>query len=228
MQRLLVKQVRRARRAYTIVEVMMALAVLAIGAMGVVALQKFAALGAVASRGMTSASDVANSWVEFLQNEATLWNRPDNSDINDAPLLNLALGNGTTGQWTSIPINAGNGTPTGGATQVYGDTKPTPDVAFCSQIRATWLGAQNQAATQTGQALVIAAKPTDVVRVEVRTWYAKTGRAINGECATWTAANVTNMLNTPNSGLTDGAISRSRHEYGFVYASGTVRRNTLQ
>lgn len=219
---------RRLRRGYTVVEVMMALAVLAIGGMGVVALQKFAALGSVAARGMTSASDVANSWVEFLQSEATQWNRADNTDIGEAPILNLALANGATGAWTTIPVNAAFGTPLGGATPVYGDTKPIPDIAYCSQIRATWLGAKDQPATQAGQALVINAKPTDVVRIEVRTWYAKTGRAINAECNTWSPANVTNMLNTPDSGLTDGVVTRSRHEYGFVYAAGTVRRNTLQ
>ncbi|MFO0617736.1 MAG: hypothetical protein U0414_34400 [Polyangiaceae bacterium] len=219
---------RRAKRGYTIVEVMMALCVLAVGGMGIVALQKFAAIGAVSSRSMTSASDVANSWVEFLQAEATKWNRPDNSDIVEAPLLNLALSNGNVGNWTTIPTNVAFGTPDGGATRVFGDNKPTPDIHFCSQIRATWLGAKDQPATQAGQALAISAKPSDVVRVEVRTWYAKTGRPINAECAVWTAAAVTNMLNTPDSGLSDGAVIRSRHEYGFVYASGTVRRNTLQ
>lgn len=206
----------------------MALAVLAVGAMGVVALQKFAALGSVSARNLTSGSDVASSWVEFLQNEATMWNRPDNSDIGDAPILNLALASGGAGNWITIPTNASFGTPNGGATFVFGDQKSPADIQFCSQIRATWLGAKDQPATQAGAALAIAAKPTDVVRVEVRTWYAKTGRAINGECDTWTPANVTTMLSTPNGGLTDGAITRSRFEYGFVYASGTVRRNTLQ
>lgn len=206
----------------------MALAVLAIGGMGIVALQKFAALGAISSRNLTGASDVASSWIEFLQNEATMWNRPDNSDIVEAPILNAALAAGGGGNWVAIPANPLFGTPDGGATPVYGDTKAPADVQFCSQIRATWLGAKDQPATQSGSALAISAKPSDVVRVEVRTWYAKTGRAINDECASWTPGNVTTMLATPNGGLTDGAITRSRFEYGFVYASGTVRRNTLQ
>jgi prepilin-type N-terminal cleavage/methylation domain-containing protein len=213
----------RARRGYTVVEVMMALAVMTVGGMGVVALQKFTAVGSLNSRSMTSASDVANSWVEFLQGEATTWNRADNSDIVDAKLLNTALS--SPGNWISIPTNAGWGLPTGGATQVFGDTTNT--VAFCSQIRATWLVAKDAAAAQTGPALTIAAKPTDVVRVEVRTWYSKTGRAINNECANWTAAGVTNLLATPNGYLSDGTTNRSRFEFGWVYAAGTVRRNTL-
>jgi prepilin-type N-terminal cleavage/methylation domain-containing protein len=221
------------RRGYTIVEIMMALAVLAIGAMGVVALQKFAVLGSLNARGIASASTVADSWIDLAQDEAVAWNSNVNTDIADMPIVSAALANTTGKRWINIPAIAGETDPfVGGGTPLYGDvgTPGAPLYFFCSQMRATWLGAPDSA---TATASTNNALPSDVIRIEVRTWYAKSGRALGdktkGECVNWTATDVDNMLASPTGTAPDpwGGPPRSRFEYGFVFVSGTIRRNTL-
>ncbi len=67
---------RRSRRAslgYTVVEVMMALAVLSIGATGVIAMQKAALIGNVRARNLATASAIASTWIERLRVDALRW-----------------------------------------------------------------------------------------------------------------------------------------------------------
>jgi len=215
---------RRWSRAYTIVEVIIALSVLAVGGMGVVALEKFTVLGALNARGIASATAVADGWIGLLQSEAALWNDGANADYTDMPILGTALSAANRGTWITIPTLPASSlweapnTPPGG-TPIYGDT--SGNIFFCTQIRATWLGAAASGASADN------ALPTDVVRVDVRTFFAKNGRPITTECTAWLASDVTTLLATPNATLSDGAINRSRYEYGFVFTSGTVRRNSL-
>jgi prepilin-type N-terminal cleavage/methylation domain-containing protein len=208
-------------RAYTVVEVMVALAVLAVGAMGVIALQKFTVAGALNARGITSATTVADSWIDLCQNEAAAWNRSDNSDVADMPVVSAALA--SPGNWVTIPNIPGE-TPNGGATPLYSST--TGDMFFCSQIRATWLGAPDPAGASGSQDN---ATPADVIRIDVRTFFAKSGRPVTGECNAWSAGTVDSMLSLVGGTAPDpnGGAVRSRYEYGFVYESGTIRRNTL-
>lgn len=63
-------------RGYTIIEVMMALAILAVGATGVIALQKVALIGNANARIGDSARLVASTWVERLKSDALQWNDP--------------------------------------------------------------------------------------------------------------------------------------------------------
>ena len=60
----------RARLGYTVIEVMMALAVLSIGATGVIAMQKAALIGNVRARNLTTASAIAS---------ITRWRNPPES-----------------------------------------------------------------------------------------------------------------------------------------------------
>jgi prepilin-type N-terminal cleavage/methylation domain-containing protein len=205
-----------AARGYTVVEVMMALSVLAVGGMGVVGLQKFAVVGALDARGITGASTVATGWIDFCQNEAAVWNLPDNSDKTEMPLVSQALV--TPGVWIQIPtINVNNYLPNAGSTMIDGST----DAMYCSQIRATWIGPPDALTAQNN------ATASDVIRIDVRTWYAKSGRPVTAECATWDGSTVDDLLATPGATASDGTIMRSRYEYGWVFESGTIRRNTL-
>ena len=67
------------RPGYTLVEVMMALAVLTVGASGIVAMQKFSLGGSLQARNLTAGVNVNAGWLERLNTEAVLWNDANNA-----------------------------------------------------------------------------------------------------------------------------------------------------
>ena len=79
---------RRAARAYTVVELMSAIAVFGIGITGVIALQKVVLTSNTRARQVAIASQIANSWAAQLEADATLWT-VDNGLANTR-WLNLA------------------------------------------------------------------------------------------------------------------------------------------
>ncbi len=157
---------RRARRTrwalgYTMIEVMMALAILAIGGTGVISLQKASVLSGLNSRNLTAASMVAGGWLEKGKTEAIAWTvNPPVPATN--PILTMALTNPTT--WQDIP---------GGGGSAVDGTPTAAGIIYCSQVRGALLG---PAAT------------ADTMRFEVRTMFARAGRTIDAECATMTAS----------------------------------------
>jgi type IV pilus assembly protein PilV len=84
----------RARRAaaagYTVLEVMMAMAVLSIGATGVIAMQKATMIGNVHARDLATANAVAMAWVERLRADSLRWKLDDSgiSTIGSTTWLN--------------------------------------------------------------------------------------------------------------------------------------------
>ena len=82
---------RRSPRGYTVMEVMMALAILTIGASGVIAVQKATMIGNTNARNLATANSIAQSWVERLRADALVWNAPANADdIGDTNWLKSA------------------------------------------------------------------------------------------------------------------------------------------
>jgi prepilin-type N-terminal cleavage/methylation domain-containing protein len=77
------------RRGYTVVELMMALAVLAVSISGVLAMQKVTAVSNANARHVAVANGIAQTWIEQLRADARLWNRP--ADRNDTSDLNETL-----------------------------------------------------------------------------------------------------------------------------------------
>jgi type IV pilus assembly protein PilV len=66
---------RRWRRGYTIVELMMAIAVFAIGVSGIIAMQKVAAAANQHSRALSLATNIAQAWQDQLNADASLYTR---------------------------------------------------------------------------------------------------------------------------------------------------------
>ena len=90
---------RIARRAliagYTVVEVMMAMAVLSIGATGVIAMQKTALLGNLRARNLATASAIASAWVERLRIDGVRWTI-DGAGVNTIAATTIAEMTSTT------------------------------------------------------------------------------------------------------------------------------------
>ena len=212
------------RRGYTMVEVMMGLSILAIGSVSIIGLQKYAAMGTMTSRHITSASAISAGVLEAMNAESLSWVGNGAPAAVPDPALMPWLGSAllaadtlSEGLWTRPTIVAGtfNAFTIEGVPMDSG--APTAPTAYCSHVRAAWLGLQDQ---------IILGDDLDAkaVRVEVRTFWAKSGRDISAECSntTFTQPQIDMLLagttvNTPING-------RDRLEYGVVYFTTIIRR----
>lgn len=211
-------QARRARRrglaraGYTMVEVMMGLAVLAVGAAGIVSLQRFSVMGTMTSRHVTSATNVASSTLEVMALEAGRWT-DNGTSLTPAnmPWLGTALQSPNT--WVGPPTLRAfrmDGSVVADAAAL-GDTD---QVAYCAHVRSVILGNVAPSGALDG---------ADAARVEVRVYYSKTGRTIAPECRDLDGADVEALFTgTPQNVL---GLNRSRDEYGVVYLTTIIRRN---
>ncbi|MFT3767339.1 MAG: prepilin-type N-terminal cleavage/methylation domain-containing protein [Minicystis sp.] len=139
---------RRGSRGYTVVEVMMALAVLTLSASGVIAIQKATLIANTNARNLVTANAIAQSWVERLRADAQSWNEQGNvPDISQTAWLTSASGSppASGGGWfTPNVINYGSSFPAGtseadvmGADLLRAADKTSFGTAFCTQIRLT-------------------------------------------------------------------------------------------
>ena len=200
---------RRTRRGYTIIEVMMAIAVLALGATGIVAMQKVTLAGNQNARAINTANLLAQTWVERLRGDATLWNLPNNqSDLGETRWLQYAVPR--SGQWFTPDGSLNGVTPNGSAMadQLGGDLY-LADLAsytqgFCTQIRLFPLATVDNTPNGT----------PSFIRAEIRVFWAKgnakgrggTGRPIAcGDVQTGAETN-----------------------YGFVYVTTGLTPNIIQ
>jgi type IV pilus assembly protein PilV len=164
----------RGRRGYTVIEVMMALAVLTLGAAGVIAMQKAVLISNTNARNLATANAIGQAWIERLRTDALSWNEPGGSHDLTTSTVWLKVAPNTApagGAGWSTPDNPGPslllGTQPAGAgtADVMGaDLYPNIDLtlasAFCTQIRLLRFST-----TDTGSTLANFFK---VIRVEVR------------------------------------------------------------
>jgi Tfp pilus assembly protein PilV len=191
----------RALGAYTVVEVMMALAVLTLGASGVIAMQKATLIANTNARNLVTASDVAQAWMERLRADALAWNEPAGTpDLADTQWLKGATGSQPLGSGWFAPATSAvlNPQPSGaaqadvmGADVFVGDPSAP---AFCTEVRLTQF---SQSPNLTAYARMI--------RIEVRVYWDKTGRQLDCTAAL--------------------PVNYERGRYGFVYLVSAVRRN---
>lgn len=156
---------RRQRSAgYTMVEVMMALALLGLGATGIAAIQKTVILGDTNARNLATANAIAAGWADRLQTDAAQWT------ITAGVSSTAWLGAGF-GTWI-VPETTGF---VRGASDIVGadlSTTAPPAQGYCTQIRLTGLPA---------------AAPT-LIRAEIRVLYQRQSAPIS--CEALTEANI--------------------------------------
>ncbi len=192
---------RRFARGYTIVEVMMALAILTLGASGVIAVQKATLIANTNARNLAVANSIAQSWVERLRADALVWNAPNNTDdVNDTNWLKVADPANPNQAWfmpaevIAPALAASPDNDVLGADIFQGDPGP-PASAFCTQLRFTRFPAQALPAYRK------------LIRAEIRVFWERAGRPI--DCAI-----------APNP--IEGDVGR----YGFAYVTTAVMQNT--
>ena len=207
------KITRKRVSGYTMVEVMMGLAVLAVGATGVIALQKTAAMGTMTSRHLTNATSLSRTVIERAEGDSAQWldNTGGGNFPGGATWLGIALTNADgvpESGWVAPNIRAStidmeplDITATGGLT-----------VAYCTHVRMAWIG---------NQAAVVGTTGATSVRFEVRTFFARSGRSVEAECAD-VAGVMTDIIG--GSSEIVGGVLRSPSEYGVVNLTTVVRR----
>jgi type IV pilus assembly protein PilV len=187
----------RSTRGYTVMEVMMSLAILGIGASGVMAMQKATLLANTSAKNLATANFIAATWMERLRIDALQWNDfnsvPDL--IGDTQWLRLAS---VAPVWVSppaaLPVGGAEADVTG-ADKFATDPAPIAATAFCTHIRLTVFDPTTL--------------PTyrKLIRAEVRVLWARSGQAL--DCET---------LDPDDTTL--------RNLYGAVYLTSAVQQNT--
>jgi prepilin-type N-terminal cleavage/methylation domain-containing protein len=219
-----------ARDGYTMVEVMMGLSILAIGSASILGLQKYAAMGTMSSRHITNASAISGAVLEAMNAESLSWVTNTAPDVNAMPWLAAALvgANGRVeGDWSRPVVT----TPVAGTFNAFtlegvaqSSQTTSTRTAYCTHVRATWLGRQNETA-------VGAADNATAVRVDVRTFWAKSGRDVSVECNAdvFLPASLETLLENTNINTTINVngVPRHRDNYGVVYFTTIIRRPSL-
>lgn len=126
----------RARGAlgYTMIEVMMALALLAVGASGVIAMQKAAVVGNASAKSIATATALAARWAERLRLDAMTWNAlMPTSDIGETRWLKTVVA--SPNLWNQPPATplsvSPEADPLGADIVAANDTSA---VAYCTHI----------------------------------------------------------------------------------------------
>ena len=163
------------RDGYTIVEIMMALAVLALGGSGVIAMQKATILANNDARNVATATTIAQSWMERMRADALTWNEPGGQpDLGDTQWLQLAKnGAPVDSDWFQpaqvVPPNPfPGGSPAAdimGADRYAGDPMLP---AFCTQVRL---------ARFSNSKVAPLASYYGMIRVEVRVYWDRSGQS---------------------------------------------------
>ncbi len=203
------------RSGYTMVEVMMGLAVLAVGGTGIIALQKTAAMGTMTSRHITNATSLSRTVIERAEGDAAQW--IDNTGGGNFPAATTWLGVALTEAAAAPPSDWV--APNARAATI--DMEPLDvgalgglTVAYCTHVRANWIGARaaNPATGTTG---------ATSIRFEVRTFFARSGRSVEDECVA--APGVIDGILNGTPALV-GGVTRNASEYGVVNLTTVIRR----
>lgn len=191
---------------FTLIEVMMALTVLFIGVMGVVAIERSTIASNVDARQVTTASNVARTWLERLQSDSVQWNHPSTyqptSDIDQTVFLKSY----NTGWFLPVPTAA---TPSWAAAfDINGNdvTTSTQDIVYCANIRLTPV--YFDPLCQVGAACP--ATTPSLLRAEVRVYWSK-NRMPLAACGGAVAA-----------GAGSDPIGGNDVDYHWVYIVGAV------
>jgi type IV pilus assembly protein PilV len=195
--------VKRRARGYTVVELMMSLAVFATGVTGVIAMERATITSNQQARNLALANGIAQAWLSQLAADATLWTRTGDvtrttwlttitsaNDLWQLPAYNATLQFGPQFDGFGAPV-AANG-------------------VFCAQIRLTWLYGDKSAQQTSGLA------GNGVIRTEVRVfWPRDPTYVVANACQNGTKATVDAVT---------AALGNGSALYHVVTQAGAVRQ----
>jgi prepilin-type N-terminal cleavage/methylation domain-containing protein len=196
MSRLL-SQRRRRNAGYTMVELMMSLALFTVGILGVISMQKISIVSNAHAKNLAIAQRIAQTWSSQLQMDSTAWRTAfDGSGVLVAP----------TAVWERRLHKAGR---VGAAFDALGKPLSESELAnarFCVHTRFSWLYNSTTVANN------------GVVRAEIRVFWLRDGQPVlqpsKGLCGAQDASEVT-------------AIGQAVNNYHFLYQTVGIRQHPL-
>jgi len=188
----------RQRSGYTLVELMMAIAVFAIGVSGIIAMQKVAAAANQHSKSLSLATNIAQGWLDALKADSSLYTQATQL-TNTQLLAQIGAGASNNGVWFRPAWNATKGI--GAAFDAVGrpidETSGDPaNAQFCVHLRLT------QMYPNTGM---------NVIRSEVRVFWPRADAELPAPFCT-------------AAGMTPAAILTASTDFHFVYQVSAVRQ----
>lgn len=195
------RRLRTRREGYTLIEVMMAVAVMTAGAIGIMALQQATIRGNLEARQVATATQLASTWIERLQRDAVGWSEAATPGTILVPptmltrtrYLQAVPASGTAPLWF-IP-----GPSTALESSSFDhwgrDTITLGEMEYCTHVRLQWV--------YVGQAM----------RADVRVWWARRNPAATSGAALAGCA----------PGLDPNTLTNRLRDVRFVYASTVIR-----
>jgi prepilin-type N-terminal cleavage/methylation domain-containing protein len=187
---------RASRQGYTLVELMMAIAVFAIGVSGIIAMQKVAAAANQHSKALSVATNIAQAWLDLLKADSSLYGQTTVLNTTQLQLLGQISTNNST--WFRPAWNATK--VIGAAFDALGNPIEDASAAtaqFCVHLRLTNLY------PNTGM---------NVIRTEARVFWPRADATL--PAAFCTAA-----------GMDAAAILAATADFHFLYQVSAVRQN---
>lgn len=149
----------RARSAgYTLVELMMALALFTVALLGIISLQKLMIVSNAHAKNMATAERIARSWAAQLQLDSTRWRQ----DLNEVNWLDAVDDGWTRPGFIGDDLNFGAGFDALGNPV----TDDNARASYCTNVRLTWLYPPNVPVSGNG-----------MMRAEIRVFWLREGQA---------------------------------------------------
>jgi type IV pilus assembly protein PilV len=186
----------RARgRGYTLVELMMALALFSVAVLGIISMQKITVASNAHAKNLAIAQRIAQSWAGQLEMDATQWRAAfgpgflNSNGVWERPLYNNDRKFGAAFDGLGNPLTDGQ----------LGQAR------FCTHVRMSWLYPAGIGATGNG-----------MLRAEIRVFWQKEGT---------TALYSTTTLCATHTPVQAATIGLSTDLYHFVYQTVGVRQH---
>lgn len=188
---------------YTIIELVMAMAVFAIGVTGIAAMQSATTASNRHAKNIAVASAIAKTWQEELAVDATRWTAV-NTAIGLANTNWVRLFTDDDGAWF-LPDTVGT---MGASFDALGNfTANASDVVFCTHLRLTRL---------------IQSEGSQLVRAQVRVFWPKHGHdwETNNYCTPGAGTNLRNYVPGSND-----PTATEFDNFHFVYSTSAIRQS---
>jgi prepilin-type N-terminal cleavage/methylation domain-containing protein len=185
------------QHGYTLVELMMALALLAVSVIGIISLHKVTVVTNGHAKNLAMAQRIAQAWSSQLQMDSTQW-------ITSLPSGTFLNANGA---WQRLPYNTTRGF--GAAFDALGNPIADTNAAnarFCTHVRLSWLYPTTMSVAGNG-----------VLRAEIRVFWLRDGQAALDSNAS--------MCSATQSDAQARAIGLTTDRYHFVYQTVGLRQH---
>ncbi len=193
------RQRRARRRGYTLVELMMALALFGVAVLGIISMQKVTISSNAHAKNVAIAERIAQAWAGQLEMDGSAWRSSTSFGAGWLNADNL---------WQRPAYIGGRGF--GGAFDALGNPLADSDTAqaqFCTHVRMTWLYPATMGAGGNG-----------MLRAEVRVFWLRDSEGPVGNGAAFCAS-------AQNAALI-GSIGLATDHYHFIYQTVGVRQHS--